>query len=448
MTTPASGSTDKYRTAAGKVRWRARWTLTPGPNGERRRQTRGGFTTRADAERFLRARLADLDRGLGQPSREQTVAAYLTDWLAGKRIRPTTRDNYATCITIHTIPRIGGMPLQDVTHRVLDRLYRELEAHGRAAPPDPAAGITEACRTAGITCRPLGCALERHAGLSVRSVQHVHGTLRTALQDAVRDGLLARNPADLASPPRRTSRQRRVTTQQVWSSEQARTFLDHIKGDPLEVLWTVALATGLRRAELVGLTWRDIDLAKATLEVRTTTTVVRGKPVTTDGKTDAARRRLTLDPHLVQVLTRHRDRQARAGIVVTDGPVFTDDAGAALDPQRLSRTLQRTAAEAGVPPIGVHGLRHTAATLMLTHHVPIHVVANRLGHTDASTTLAVYAHVMPDDDRIAATAIAGVLFPRPGPTAPRPSTGPDPYRSPPRRSGPSSARYDARGLGF
>ncbi len=196
-------------------------------------------------------------------------------------------------------------------------------------------------------------------------------------------------------------------------------------------MWTVALTTGLRRGELVGLAWHDVDLTAATLEVRTMTTVVRGQRVTTDGKTDAARRRLTLDGHLVQVLARHRTRQAQLGMDVTDGPVFTDPTGASLDPQRLTNTLRRTAARAGLPPIGVHGLRHTAATLMLTQGVPIHVVANRLGHSDASTTLAVYAHDMPDADEIAATALAEVLFIPPARPARRTRLHPTPERRTP-----------------
>lgn len=135
----ANGSTDKYRTRQGKLRWRARWDLPVGPDGQRRRQTKGGFKTKTEADQFLRQTLVAQDHGPTPTApTSATVGEYLDRWLDGKRIRPTTRDNYLTCIQIHTKPRIGGMPLGDVTHHTLNALYRELETHGKAARPDPA----------------------------------------------------------------------------------------------------------------------------------------------------------------------------------------------------------------------------------------------------------------------------------------------------------------------
>lgn len=231
-----------------------------------------------------------------------------------------------------------------------NELYRELEARGKAAKSSNDANVQGPCRTAGITCPTHNCAPARHQGLSTKSVQHVHGALRAALQDAVRDGLLIRNPADLATPPRRTATQRRVTTGQVWTADQARTFLHQVSDDPLEALWTVALATGLRRAELVGLTWNDINLKNGTLEVTTTTTVVRGREVTSDGKTDAAHRRLSLDDRLVEVLTKHQE--SRVSKPTSAGHVFTDVDGNPLNPQRLTKHFARLADRLALPKIG------------------------------------------------------------------------------------------------
>lgn len=399
-----TGSVSKYLTEAGKERWRARWDIPTGPDGTRRQRQRKGFATKRDADRFLRERLAELDGGLVDAHDKVTVAEFLTRWLDTKRLRPTTRDNYRTALLVHVIPRIGGLTLVELDHQRLDVLYRDLERHGKAAGD---------CRTAGITCHRHGCRRERHDGLSTKSVQLVHGAIRAALQDAVRTGRLMRNAADLAQPPKRTAAQRRVMRTQIWNEEEARTFLSATGNDDLAALWALALATGMRRAELVGLSWKAVDLAAGALEVHQTVTEVRGHAVPSLGKTSAAHRRIVLDEPLPYLLRTHQARQTiRNGTAGPDEPVFTDTRGRPLHPGRLTRRFQALAREHGLPPIGMHGLRHTAATLMLNNGVQVHLVANRLGHTDAATTLSVYVHVMPNDDRLAARAISSVLFGR------------------------------------
>ncbi len=398
-----TGSVSKYLTDTGKERWRARWDVPLGIDGKRRQRNKSGFHTKRAAERFLREQLAHLDQGIHTNAGRQTLGDYLEGWLRTKRLRPTTKDNYRTCLLVHVFPRIGGVDLGTVDHHLLDRLYRELETQGKAAGK---------CRTAGVTCPANRCRPDRHEGLSTKSVQLVHGAMRVALQDAVRDGLLPRNPADLAQAPRRTSAQRRVTSEQIWTEAQAHHFLTATAGDDLNPLWVLALSTGLRRAELVGLRWRHLAADVTTLEIHETTTVVRGQTVPSQGKTSAAHRRIHLDHPVPEVLRAHRAAQERRhGPPTPDSPVFTDRHGRPLHPGRLTKAFQRLAEGHGLPTIGLHGLRHTAATVMLNNGVGVHLVANRLGHADASTTLSVYVHVMPSDDRIAAAAISAALFP-------------------------------------
>lgn len=398
-----AGTVNRYNLQSGEVRWSARWEVPSGADGKRRQRMRKGFGTKREAQRFLRDQLADLDRGTNHNGEKIALSDYLRRWLRNKRLRPTTRDNYHTALIVHVLPRIGGVNLTDVDHHLLDRLYRDLEQHGKAAGP---------CRTAGITCRAHNCRPERHDGLGTKSVQLVHGALRAALQAAVRDGRLGRNPADLAQPPKRTAAQRRVTSNQVWTAEQARHFLAATRNDDLHALWALALSTGMRRAELVGLTWADLQLDAGSLEIRQTTTSVRGKPIPSLGKTSAAHRRIQLDDPVPELLRRHRQaQQARHGDPRLQDAVFTDRLGLPLRPEWLTRRFQALARELELPAIGMHGLRHSAATLMLNNSVPVHIVASRLGHTDAATTLSVYVHVMPNDDRIAARAMSRVLFP-------------------------------------
>lgn len=142
-----NGSADKYRVRTkhpktGRYdRWRIRWELPPDPySGERRRGTRAGFATRGEAEAALAELLGQVNDGTYVEPSRQRVGDYLTAWLEGLRVRPTTRDNYRTQVEVHIVPRLGGVALSDLTAEQVDRLYRQLEKHGKRAGK---------CRTAG-----------------------------------------------------------------------------------------------------------------------------------------------------------------------------------------------------------------------------------------------------------------------------------------------------------
>lgn len=154
------------------------------------------------------------------------------------RARDSTRD----------YPRLGSVKVSDLRPEHVEALYLALRRHGKRAGK---------CRSAGVTCAERGCRPENHPGLAPKSVQHVHGALRAVLARAVASGSLAVNPADdpraREALPKRTKDTRRVTEGDYWTDAQARAFLASVAGDPLRVLWSVALATGLRRGELAGL---------------------------------------------------------------------------------------------------------------------------------------------------------------------------------------------------
>jgi integrase len=181
-----NGAVDKYSVATrhpetGRyTRWRIRWNLTPDPyTGERRQGSQAGFATRKLAEQALAEVLGKVNAGTYVAPSRQRLGAYLLAWLDALAVKPTTQDNYRTAVEVHTIPRLGGVALADLSAEQVDGLYRELEKRGKAAGP---------CRTAGVTCKANGCAPEKHAGLAPKSVRHVHTMLRKALQDAVERG--------------------------------------------------------------------------------------------------------------------------------------------------------------------------------------------------------------------------------------------------------------------
>lgn len=408
------GTIDKYKVSArhpetGRYeRWRIRWDLPPDPyTGKRRRGSKRGFATERAADKELTDVLGKVNAGTYVAPSKQRLAVYLTAWLAGLRVKPTTHDNYRTAAEVHVIPRLGGVALSDLTAEQVDGLYRELEQHGKAAGK---------CRTAGVTCKANKCSRDEHGGLSPKSVRHVHTMLRKALQDAVGRGYLGRNVADLANPPTQRSARSRRARDKAWNLEQLRTFLDATSDDWSGALWGLLAATGLRRAEAIGLRWDEVDLDSGRLRISRTITEVRGRLVVQDdGKSDAAERSIALDRRTVELLRRWKSRQAQARLAWSGdwpdtGLVFTREDGEGLRPKRVSSVFTAAVDRAGLPRIGVHGLRHTYATAALRAGVSPEVVSKRLGHSSVVVTLSIYAHVFEQDDQAAAEQVADAIY--------------------------------------
>lgn len=400
---------DDYAVKGGK-RWRVRWELPPGPEGQRRVRSKAGFARKGDAAEFVRTLHAEQSKGRVVDTGDATVAVFLRSWLDGcrSRFKPTTVAGLKVDIEVHILPRIGGVKVRDVTPGLLRELYADLATRGLAAGR---------CRTAGITCREHNCGPERHGGLSPKSVHRVHGCLRQALEQAVADELVVRNVAAVKGVAPRRARDAGIDPEtQAWNAEQARSFLDMVRGDRLVAMWHVFLGCGLRRGEVIALRWEHVDLETRTMRIRETVTLAAGEVIAqSDGKTRASRRTLDLDPHLVAILRAHKVRQAAeklaAGVAWVDGGfVFTYPNGERLLPTMVSNAATRWIRAAGLPEIGTHGLRHTCATLLLRSGTPLLAVSRRLGHENAAITLQIYAHAMPEDDRLASAAIAGVLY--------------------------------------
>jgi integrase len=391
----------RYENSAGEIRWRVTYDLPPGPDGERRRTTKRGFTTVKDANRFRRDALARHEQGLGRDPAQgrQRLADYLRAWLDGLSVKPTSQADYRQSIECYIAPRIGGIRLDQLTPEHLDRLYRGLEANGKRRG---------ACRTDGRTCQVDGCAPDLHEGLSAKSVRNVHGCLHVALEAAVARGYLPRNVADLANPPKARRARSRNARDHCWTRDQLVAFLDHSRDQrrPAPPLWFLIATTGLRRAEALALRWSDLDLDRARLTIRQTVTVANGVIVwQRDAKSDDSERTIALDTRTVAVLHDHRRRQLQDHDLV-----FTRPDGTAIPPKRASQQFTRQVDAAGLPRIGVHGLRHTWATLALRAGVPIKVVSQRIGHADPAVTMQVYAHALEGDDATAAETTATAIF--------------------------------------
>jgi integrase len=389
----------------GVVRRGSTWSyvirVTNQATGVSRPKWVGGFPTEAAAKAARdKARVA-ARRGEYVDQSRTSVKTYLEEWLSGHAasVKPKTWAGYRDDLRRYVIPHIGRMRLQAVRPATLSKLYVELlKSGGRGGKP-----------------------------LAVPTVRHVHRTLRKCLNDAVLiDGVLASNPALLAKLPKATRR----VTRDLWTAEDLDVFMESISGHRLHAFYRVAAFTGARRGEVLFPRWSDLDLEEGVIRFEGSTGVVDGERI--DGTTKGGRgRKVGIDRGTRRVLEKHRLAQAADRELA--GPewhfsdlVFTSQLGHPLYPDTPTQLMVKlieaynsptTPARRNHPAeplprpqhqlqhMRLHDLRHLHATLLLLEGVPVHIVANRLGHSDPSVTLRVYAHVL----RESASGVAGVF---------------------------------------
>jgi integrase len=429
------------RCRAERFTWSYVVDLSP-PGMPRQQRMKGGFRTKAEALASMNELQGQKAAGTYVEPIKLTVGEYLTDWLAagcGDEVRPWTHRGYGVIVRVHVLPKIGSIPLQRLTTDNLKALYRELRASGYMKGPTAEQrerfadvanryrkavdeGVRSPVRTLAQElgrpeatvrhwvrrCRELGFLGSGHEamgeagprGLSRKSVHNVHIALRAALNDAVERGLLRNNPARKAlRPPGR----RRVM--RTWTVEELRAFLESVKTERNFALYRVAAQTGMRRGELLGLTWSDVKFHSNSISIQQQWTGLEADDDELDEledlsptKTDAGRRAISLEPITVQALHEHRRAQGleRRGW----GPgyqdmdlVFCRPDGTPHDPDSISGEFVRLVRRARLRRIRLHDLRHTHATLLLEAGVDITVVSKRLGHASVKTTADLYAHV-------------------------------------------------------
>jgi integrase len=359
-------------------RYAVRLDLGRGPDGKRIYRYHSGYPTRRAAQHARTELLGALDRHAYVAPDKTTLAQYLRgQWLPAiqTRVRPGTFIEYRRKVDTHLIPALGQIPLQQLTTAMLNAHYQQLLTRG----------------------------------VGPRTVQYVHATIRKALNDAVHSGLLVRNPALHGAPPNPRRAELRS-----WTAEELRQFLDSVQDDRLYAAWRLAALTGMRRGEVLGLRWADLDLDGGWLSVRQTLIVVANHPQLSQPKTNRGRRQLALDPGTINALRSHHRIQAAERLAT--GPewtssdlVFTRHDGALLHPEYVRRLFDRHLQRAGLPRIRFHDLRHTYATLALQANVHPKVISERLGHTTVAITLDIYSHAIPDMQQDAAVTIASLV---------------------------------------
>jgi integrase len=350
--------------------WEARYTIQT-DSGPKRHSVYG--KTRKEAADKLTEAQANRDKGLIFDAGAMTVGKYLNDWLADSvkdSVRKYTYVRYESIVRVHLSPTLGNIRLKSLTPAHVRKLYRQ----------------------------------KLEAGLSPRSVQYIHTTLKKALKAAVLDGLIPRNVCDAVKPPQ-------VRRDEVvpFTPEQVKVLLTAASDDRLEALFIVAIHTGLRQGELLGLKWTDVDLDDRKLTVQ--------RSLAIDGtfnppKRKSSRRTVKLTRPAANALRRHRIKQneerLQAGAQWTDlGLVFPNNIGKPMDANNLyHRDWKRLLRCAGLPDtFTFHTCRHTFATTLLQQNVNPKIVQHQLGHATFSQTMDTYSHVMPEMGNVAADAL-------------------------------------------
>lgn len=359
-------------------RWMGEVFLGYGPDGRPRRKSVSA-RTRAEVTQKVKALQRQVDDGLPVPDAKLTVKALLDRWHADvlrHQVSPTAADNYRSVAGHHLVPALGRTRVDTLTVGDVDRLMSE----------------------------------KLDAGFSVSTVRRMRAVLSQAIDQGIRWGVVNRNVVALTRGPRAHRKEGRTLI-----PEQARTLLAALTGHRNEALYVLMVATGMRRGEVLGLRWSDVDLDTKVVLVQRQLKREGGRLATAETKTAKSRRTVNLPDSVVTALGAHRERQAaeRAalGTVWADsGHVFTSSVGTPIDPRNLYREFQAICEEAGLGRWHPHELRHSAASLMLAQGVKLQVVSEVLGHASIRMTADVYGHVLAPDRRAAAGAMDEVLW--------------------------------------
>jgi integrase len=373
-------------------------------DGRRYQPERGPFATKraaasaAAAERTDRARRTHVERD------DRKVGEYLWSWLEGRvNIRPSTRHSYEMHLRVHLVGEpehwraLGRRRLCELTTEDVETLYAQL----------------------------------RRRGMTAMTLRRVHATLHKALNDAVKKQRLPLNPAsfvELESPTRR-----RI---EPWSPQELGTFLDTASGERLGPMYELATIAGLRRGEICGLRWCDVDMSTGEVTIRQTIVAVGTRVLVGPPKTESGERRVDVDAGTLASLNAWRSLQSseRQALGTTylnwcdaftgqpllpacrrsecsHGLVFTREDGSALRPDYVSKHLRVIAKTAGLPPRRLHDLRHASASLQLASGVQIATVSKRLGHSQIALTVNTYGHLYREAN-VEAAERAAALIPR------------------------------------
>lgn len=310
-------------------------------DGKRRQRWHGGFPTRREAEAARAKIIHEFNTGTYVEPNAVTVSEWIQNhWLPTmeSRVKPSTFDSYRRNLELHVLPRLGGRQLRQLTPALLNRLYADLLANGNR---------------------------KNRGGLSAKTVRYIHTIFHESLADAVDTDLVATNVASRAKPPH--PRARLASEIAFWDPSELRAFLEFVRGHRLEAAWHIAAMTGMRRGEVLGLRWKDVDLAAARISVREALVSVGYEIITSSPKNHQART-IDLDAGTVDQIREHRQRQKDdrnkwgTGYQARD-LVFCKEDGTPIHPHTFSQAFERLIAKTDLPRIRLHDYADLGITM-------------------------------------------------------------------------------------
>jgi integrase len=355
------GSIYPHKRGGKKVGYRGAYIVHTA-EGSKRRYVTG--KTREEVRGKLAKAMSDRDGGLVFDAGNLTVGEYLDRWLSDSvraTVRASTYERHEGIVRTHLKPTLGRIKVKNLTPTHVRGFHRE----------------------------------KLDAGLAPSTVRKIHSTLHKALSQAVADGLIPRNAAAVKAP--------RPDPEEMHplSAEEAKALLETVRGDRFEALYVLAITTGLRRGELLGLRWKDVDLESGVLRVGRALVREGGRYRLGETKTKRGHRSIRLTSLALRTLRAHRKRQLEekmrfAGLYEDGGLIFATRKGTPVNPENLvKRSFKPLLERAGLPEIRFHDLRHTCATLLLGRGVHPKLVQELLGHATIAMTLDTYSHFLP-----------------------------------------------------
>ncbi len=351
-------------------RWEVRyWAETP--TGRKRRSVYGS-SRKEVADKLVEAMTTKEDAPVVMPM-NTTLGEFLNRHLEVSKdtLKKRTWENHDDTVRVHLIPMLGHLKLKELRPENIQYLYTT----------------------------------KRGKGLSAGTVRRIHAVLSSALSRAVRWRLLTHNICQDVDPPRPEPSEICPLSQ-----KEARIFLLGAERERYHALYCLALTSGMRRGEILGLRWGSLDLPQRTLQVRHALVAGRGSPTFDSPKTNKSRRSITLTAKAVEALVKHREQQCEAGFSVeNEALVFTSTKGTPVNTSRLRLAFKAFLKRTGLPDIRFQDLRHTYATLLLSKGIHPKIVSEQLGHANIGITLDTYSHVLPGMGDAAAGAMDEAL---------------------------------------